>query len=78
MDPLAEYRREICFDKKNRVQEYVAGLHSGLKIAKQIRRDRHDKVDPQTILQTVASKIYLDSERKALLSGYIELPALSV
>ena len=79
--PLAGYRREDCFRNKMGVLTCIAELHKGLEIAKQTRRSIQEKVDPQTIFQTVTqtvgSKVYLNSEEEAVLRGYIGLPAAS-
>ena len=75
--PIAGYRREDCFRNKMGVLRSVVALHNGLEVAKQIRRNIQEKVDPQTIFQTVKSKVYLKPEEEAVLRGYIGLPAPS-
>jgi len=75
--PFAGYRREVCFRNKMGVLTSIVELHNSLEIAKQIRRNIQEKVDPQTILQTVKSKAYLKLEEEAALVGYLGLPAPS-
>ena len=76
--PFAGYRREVCFRNKMGVLTSIVELHNSLEIAKQIRRNIQEKVDPQTILQTVKSKACLESEEEVALSRYLGLPAPSV
>ncbi len=76
--PFAGYRREVCFRNKMGVLTSIVELHNGLEIAKQIRRNIQEKVDPQTILRSVRSKTSLTSEEESALSGYLGLPAPSI
>ena len=76
--PIAGYSREKCFRDKMGVLASVFALHNGLEVAKQMRRSIQEKVEPQTILQTVKSKAYLTPEEETVLRGYIGLPGPSV
>ena len=76
--PVAEYHREDCFRDKMGVLTSIVEMHISLEIAKQIRRNIQEKVDPQAILQTVKSKAYLKLDEEAALIGYLGPSAPSV